>query len=289
MQTSAQRIWRIRAVDGDACVLALAGCEQVAEDLRTILRGWHVEETDALLEPALIRLKRTANGYLRISPWSRTPSKCRATFRTHHTDALFGVHYDLLSWYAAAQRDRPCLHGAAVSFRRGLVVFPNTTRAGKTTLTIQLAIAGQQVFCDDWLPIQASGKAIALGILPWLRLPVPRGVRDDFARFLKVRQGPRNRHWTYVNLLDHELAPHGATAAVDALVLLDRVANAPPRLGPIAKDRMLAELITQNYARQVPAADIFEALHALTHKAECYRLRYGCVREAAAHVQRAFT
>ena len=283
-----ERSLRIRSLDPEACVVALAGCDLVAADLATILRGWDIQETRPPLEPALIRLKRTATGYLRISPWSRTPSKCREAFRTHNTDALFGIHYDLLRWYVAAQRHRPCLHSAAVKFPSGLVVFPNTTKAGKTTLTIQLAIAGHKVFCDDWLPIHAPGEATALGILPWLRLPAPPSVREDFKPFLKLRQGPRNRRWTYVNLREDELAPLGATAPVGALVLLDRQAGGKACLTSVANDRMLTELIGQNYARQVPAAHIFDLLHALTRSAGCYSLRYACVREAASLLQDAF-
>lgn len=278
----------VRSLDLDACLLAFADCDQVVEDLRAILRGWRVQEVGVDRRPAVVRLKRARNGYLRISPWSRTPSKCHEAFRKHNTDALFGVHYDLLRWYVEAERG-PCLHCAAVKFPSGLVVFPNTTKAGKSTLSIQLAIAGHQVFSDDWLSIRQPGNVgMALGILPWLRLPAPAGVRDAFRRFLKDRRGPRNRRWTYVDLRDGELAAHGARAPVHALVLLDRRQSGPARLAPVTKDRMLTELIQQNYARQVPAMEVFDSLHQLTRGADCFSLRYASVSEAAARLQKVF-
>jgi hypothetical protein len=284
-----ERIVQIRSLDLDACLMAFAGCDQVVTDLSTILRGWDIQENGSSRQPPVVRLKRTRRGYLRVSPWSKTPSRCRETFRTHDTDALFGVHYDLLRWYVETQRCRPCLHGAAVKFASGLVVFPNTTKAGKSTLAIQLAIAGHQVFCDDWLPIHEPGYlGMALGILPWLRLPVPAEVREEFRRFLKDRRGPRNRRWAYVNLRDHELSPHGATAPVSGLVLLDRRGSGPARLAPVTKDGMLAELIKQNYAQRVPAMEVFDMLHALTENAQCFSLQYASLREAATRLQQAF-
>jgi Coenzyme PQQ synthesis protein D (PqqD) len=284
-----ERILQIRSPDLDNCSIAFTGCDQVVADLTAILRGWDIREARASPEAAVIRLKRTASGYLRVSPWSKTPSKCRESFRVHDSDALFGVHYDLLRWYVAAQRSRPCLHSAAVLFASGLVVFPSTTKAGKTTLTIQLAMEGHQVFCDDWLSIQPPGSlGMALGILPWLRLPAPLEVREDFKRFLKLRRGPGNRCWMYVDLREHELSPHGGTAPVAGLVLLDRQAGAEAHLTRVGKDKMLTELIQQNYARQVPSANTFDLLHALTRSADCFSLRYESVRKAAALLQNVF-
>ena len=283
-----ERMLEVRSRGLDACLLAFADCDQVVEDLRSILRGWEVHEVGAECGPAVVRLKRARDGYLRISPWSRTPSKCHESFRTHNTDALFGVHYDLLRWYVEAERG-PCLHCAAVRFGSGLVVFPNTSKAGKSTLAIRLAIAGHQIFGDDWLAIRNPGNlGMALGILPWLRLPAPAGVREAFRHFLKDRKGPRNRRWTYVDLRDGELAPHGATAPVRALVLLNRRDRGPARLDPVTKDKMLIELVQQNYARQVPAMNVLDTLHALTQRAECVSLRYASVTEAADLLQRVF-
>lgn len=288
-EKAGERILQIRSPDLDGCSIAFTDCDEVVADLTTILRGWDIRQMRASPEPPVIRLRRTGRGYLRISPWSKTPSRCHESLRTHNTDALFGVHYDLLRWYVEAQRSRPCVHSAAVRFSQGLVVFPNTTQAGKTTLAIQLAMAGHEIFCDDWLSIHPPGRlAMALGILPWLRLPARVEVRDDFRRFLKLRRGPRNRRWTYVNLHEHELAPYGATAPVSALVLLDRLAGGAARLMRVSKDRMLTELIQQNYARQAPAADVFETLHALTRTADCFCLKYQSVREAAALLQDVF-
>jgi hypothetical protein len=284
-----ERILRVRSLDLDACMLAFADCDPVVENLRTILRGWEIREVDAERELAVVRLRRTRKGYLRVSPWSRTPSKCRETFRTHNTDALFGVHYDLLRWYVDAQRTRPCLHSAAVRFDSGLVVFPNTTKSGKSTLAIRLAIAGHQVFSDDWLPIvQPGNRGLALGILPWLRLPAPAAVRGDFNAFLKERRGPRNRRWVYVDLRESELACHGSLAPISGLVLLERRARGTARLAPVTRDRMLSELILQNYAHQAPAAEVFDALHTLADGVDCHCLTYASLSDAVRVLQGAF-
>jgi hypothetical protein len=176
-----------------------------------------------------------------------------------------------------------------VRFDSGLVAFPNTTRAGKSTLTIQLALEGHQVFTDDWLPISQPGNlGIALGILPWLRLPAPVEVREQFRGFLAARRGPRNRRWAYVDLQREELASSGQTLPVRALVLLERVARGAASLRPVASDRMLSELIRQNYARQVPSEQVFDSLHALAAGAECLSMRYASVRDATKLLRREF-
>jgi hypothetical protein len=287
--STGERLLRIRSAELDG-LLSFTGCDEVLQDVLAILRGWDVEEvTNGQSARAIIRLSRTPRGYRRVSAWVKTPSACREAFRRHHTDALFGVYYDLLGWYAQAQSARPCLHSAAVRFGSGLIVFPNTTQAGKTTLTVQLAMHGHQVFCDDWLPIQQPGSlGVALGILPWLRLPAPAQVRHEFKRFLNTRQGPGNRHWMYVNLHAEELAPQGATAPVLGLVLLDRKPRGKARLTEVTKDMMLTELIQQNYARQLPALSVFDQLHALIEHADCCSLRYASVSEAAAVLRDAF-
>lgn len=284
-----ERMLRIRAAELDG-LIGFVDCDQVIEDLIAILRGWDINEAHGESpKRARIRLRRTPHGYRRVSPWVKTPSECREAFRTDNTDALFGVHYDLLSWYVETQRSHPCLHSAAVGFGSGLVVFPNTTQAGKTTLTVQLAMHGHQVFCDDWLPVQQPGNlGVALGILPWLRLPPPAHVRNEFKRFLESRRGPSNRRWTYVNLRAEELAPQGATAPVRGLVLLDRKVRGKARMTPVSKDRMLTELIEQNYARQLPATGIFDQLCALTEAADCFSLGYASVDEAALALQNVF-
>ncbi len=268
------------------------GCDEVIEDLIKILRGWDIREEPP--EPsghAIVRLKRTRYSYRRVSPWTKTLSECRKARRIDNSDALFGIHYDLLKWYVEAQRTRPCLHNAAVKFASGLIAFLNETKTGKTTLTIQLAMLGHPIFCDGWLPIeQPDSLGVALGILPWSRLPALTRVRADFKRYLKSRRGPGNRRWMYVDLRAEELTSHGATAHVRTLVLLDRKAEirGRARVEPVPKDKMLTELIEQNYARQLSAMDIFDKLHTLTETADCFSLRYASVNAGAAVLQDAF-
>ena len=86
---------------------------------------------------------------------------------------------DLISEMAWAKlRSQPellCVHGAAVEFCERLVLFPNTRRAGKSTLAAVLARLGQTVFTDDFLPIE-----IAHGCCPAHSPADPAGI---FTRF----------------------------------------------------------------------------------------------------------
>jgi hypothetical protein len=283
-------VFRVVSPDLGGC-MTFTGCDEVVPDLRSILRGWDIRETtpSAAACRAVLRLQRTRRGFRRVSLWVNTPAECRNAMRSREADALFGVHYDLLTWFVATQRARPCLHCAAVEFACGLVAFPNTTKAGKTTLALDLARQGHRIFCDDWLPVEQPGNlGVALGILPWLRLPVPKPLQNDFEPFLEYRRGPGNQRWMYVDLTRDELAPRGATMPVRRLVLLDRRKKGKARLAKVGKDRMLSELIEQNYARQLPALSAFEDLHGLVRSAECHVLRYSCVHQASAVLRRAF-
>ena len=49
-----------------------------------------------------------------------------------------------------------CLHAAAVAFSGRLIIFPNTRRAGKSTVTAALARLGHRAYTDDFLPVRVD-------------------------------------------------------------------------------------------------------------------------------------
>lgn len=52
-------------------------------------------------------------------------------------------------------------------------MFPESSKAGKSTLTVAFAAASYRVFGDDVLGLTAQGEGVAMGVAQRLRLPLP--------------------------------------------------------------------------------------------------------------------
>jgi hypothetical protein len=194
---------------------------------------------------------------------------------------VWDVHDVFFDWFLQKHPRHLSLHGAAVRIGRGLVCFPSVQRAGKSTLCVALAASGHTLYCDDVLPIEPGrNRGVAMGIAPLMRRPLPAGLGAPLTRFIADRPGPAYMRWTYVNLRGNEIASLGETAPLDTLVLLRREDRREARLEPVSRSEMLREIVRQNFAREVPPAQILDRLLAITARAGCYRLRYGRVANA---------
>ena len=90
----------------------------------------------------------------------------------------------------------------------GLIVFPSTYRAGKSTLIAALAASGVRTHADDLMPL-TQGEGVALGINPRLRRPLPANAPDRLLMFVARHAGPRDRRYQYLDLPAPLLSPHG--------------------------------------------------------------------------------
>jgi len=198
------------------------------------------------------------------------------------------VHDVLFDWFLKASPRHLCLHGAAVRIGGGLVCFPSVQKTGKSTLCVALAARGHTVYGDDVLAIEPQeSRGVALGIVPRLRKPLPKGLGARLIRFVTERAGPADRRWVYAELRDGEIAPLGATAPIEAFVLPQRGTRGA-KLEPVAKSEMLREILLQNFARRVPPVETLDRLMQLTERVPCYRLRYGAVMGAARLIEQRF-
>jgi hypothetical protein len=190
-----------------------------------------------------------------------------------------------LNWSRLRQRpELLCLHAAGVQMGDGLVVFPSGRRAGKSTLTAELARRGHRVFSDDVIAVDmaASGTVagIATGIAPRLRLPLPPEAPEEFCAWVAADPGPANRQYKY--LTDAGVAEYGTARPIAAVVVLDRVdGNAPPALTQIGMDKVLPILIYQNFGRFPHAGRILAGFAAMARDLPCLRLTYGSFSAAA--------
>jgi hypothetical protein len=265
--------------------VALVGCGELVSVIRAVLRGWKVRETAApSTDDAVMTIRKTARGYRRESRWLSRP-----TTYPDPVNAVCDFLVDLIKAYVADQPSMLCLHTAAVELGDGLVIFPSVYKAGKSTLSIHFAASGARLYADDVLPIAGgSNEGVAPGLLPRLRVPLPDDAGPRFDDFVARRRGPESGRFLYVDLDEDELAPHGARAPIRGIVLLERADVDTPTLTKLAASEALKRAIAQNFARDVPALDILDRLHAIADSAQCWELRYRSGEDAVAVLRDAF-
>jgi hypothetical protein len=202
---------------------------------------------------------------------------------------IWDAHDVFFDWLLKKNPRHLCLHSAAVCMGDGLVCFPSVQKAGKSTMCVALVSVGYVLYCDDVLPIEPdNNRGMALGIAPLLRRPVPLNLGPVLTRFIQDRAKLSSRSWSYVNLDDHEIAPLGDLAPINALVLLHRENRYRAKLEPVPRNEMLKEIVLQNFAHQVPPVEILDRLLHLTERAGCYRLRYNGLSNAVNLLEKRF-
>jgi hypothetical protein len=265
--------------------VAFINSESLYPYINTILRDWSIDKVDPVDDkPPVITIQKSEAGFERRSRWLSKP----AIFR-NPVDAACDLVVDLIHAYVTDHKGLLCLHCAAVEFSQGLVVFPNTYRAGKSTLSLKLVACGERLFTDDVLPISNQGNVgLALGILPRLRLPLPDEITPDFVNFVTKRAGPQNQRYLYVKLGLNEQAVLGTGAPIRGITILQREKNAAPQLLEIEKSIVVKDIILRNFARQNPGLEIVDRLYSIVDNAECYSLRYDNLGQAVELLEDAF-
>ena len=278
----------IYAFSGLQAPVAFSGCEALFPILSGVLRDWSLEkgraENAASQGQPVITLQKKADGYERRSRWLS-----KLVRFSDPVDAVCDFIVDLIHAYNAEQNKNLCLHGAAVEFQTGLMVFPSTYRAGKSLLSVKLASCGARIFSDDVLPIPDGGNSgVALGILPRLRRPLPETAGDPLRTFIANRIGPQNKRYRYIRLDKRHLAPRGTDAQVTAITILRRGAGEKPTLKTATTSDVVRDMILRNFARENPGIDILDRLHAVVEQAACYTLTYDTLDQAAALLSEGF-
>lgn len=272
-------------MSGLSRVIDLVDAEEVAHCLSKILGRWPRVPAGEVAEAGdRIKIERVAKGYRLASPWLEAPVTHR-----HPVDIACALVVELARDYVAEHPETLCLHGASALFGAGLVVFPNRYRAGKSVLSACLAAHGRRLFGDDILPIVAErNEAMALGVAPRLRLPLPETLDERTVRFIEKRRGCESARYSYLDLSEQELAPFGTLAPIRGFVLLDRQPEGAAELLPVSVGDVLRAVVWQNFARYVAPDEILGRLHALVAEARCYRLRYARAEDALPLLDGAF-
>ena len=265
-------------------------CPELADAIAAVLCGWEVRRLSWSGEEPLVRFRRHRRGYFWDAPWRVGSAGERRSASKTAIEAVCDFHYEFVGWYEREKPDHFCLHCASALIGGRLVLFPSTHKAGKSLLCAQLALDGARIFGDDVVGIDPqAGHGIALGMLPRIRLPVPRrNVGEALRAFLAERRGPSDEECQYVDLREDEIAGFGEAAPIGAIVILKRRDSGPAALEPIDAGAALKAMIAQNFALKKPPLSIFEELRRITLACRSPRLCYADLAEASGVLRRAF-
>jgi hypothetical protein len=278
------------ALDGLKAPISLHNCGEIVAPLAMVLGSWRfriLENSDptARETAAAISVRRGSKAYRISSPWLDEPVVERS-----EVGAVFSLAAELARAFAEERPGLLCLHCAAVETGGGLVLFPNSENAGKSTLATGLAARGLRLFADDVLAVsEVSQHGISLGIAPRLRLPLPQSCGTSFLSFVESHRGPCDNEFLYLDLKTSQLAQHGQTAPIGATVLLDRRRSASPKLTALARGRALRQLIIQNFAPGGTSLATIDRLFTMIETGACFSFTYSNLHEAVDFLSKRFS
>jgi hypothetical protein len=228
---------------------------------------WRRHAATGAAEP-LIRLGQDGDTYRIETSWSR-----RRLLKRTDVSAVCAFLVDLV--YASLDGSGLlCLHCAAVEIGGGLIVFPSTYRAGKTTLVAALAASGVRVHADDLMPLTPQGAGVALGVNPRLRLPLPENATQAFQAFVARHRGPSDSRYQYLDLPEPLLAAHGMKTPIRAIVALRRRPSGGARLEPRPASDAARRLILQHFKRDGDSPKALDRLLAIVGPIPSFVLDY---------------
>ncbi len=273
-------------------IVDVVGCEGLFADLQKILRGWNIVEQPVTetIEPAMV-FSRVGDVYDWKLPANDLTAEKLFGYPESTAGAVRDFHFLFNGWFGDEFQQYFALHCAAVMVGDGVVLFPGAHRAGKSLLTVALAASGHMVFGDDVVAIDPAGnKALSLGMLPRIRLPLPpQAVGQDLRDFLDMHAILGDDEQQYLDLEAGQLAHVGKSLPIKAIVQLKRSNKAgSASLDDVTNGSALRALICQNYSTGMPASSVFDHLHRIVEGASCHCMTYHKIDDAVSLLEAAF-
>ncbi len=265
--------------------VCLRDCADLLDRLALLFPGWPIARAAPPAMRPVLKVTRDAGAYRFEGDWLREP-----LYRRDTASAASALVAEVVRAWSRDSDRWLCLHGAAAKFAGRLVVFPSQYRAGKSLLAAALAATGVMLHADDVLPIRIDdGLAMAPGLAPRLRLPLPDNLDPITRDYIERHRAFASDDYLYLDLAGRELAPRGELASIGGFVLLEREIGAVPQLERVTAADALKQVVWQNFSRRADAPRILDRLRGLVTQARRYRLRYDRAEEAVALLNAEFS
>ncbi|CAN0541183.1 unnamed protein product [Ectocarpus sp. 12 AP-2014] len=270
------------ALPGLGPCLRLVDAQPLLPVLQAAMPGWALTEcTPQPVEPGIC-VWQQEEGF-----WQQAPALPKGMWLETAVGAACSVIADLSGAFLRQHPDYIGLHCGSAEIDGQLVIFPESHRAGKSTLTSAFAAAGFRVFGDDVVALTPEGEGLSLGIAPRLRLPLPAVIDSEFQDFVSAHQGPSDDRYGYLALDETLLASHGVKRPIGAILLIDRDSSVTtPQLTSLQHGEGLWQLLKQNFADTLSDQLLMTKFWPLVQGMPCFLLRYSDAYQAAEFVGR---
>ncbi|NYS43711.1 PqqD family peptide modification chaperone [Halomonas zhaodongensis] len=257
--------------------LRLVDAQHLLPVIHRAMPGWRLIPCEPQQQAPDICVWRHPDGF-----WQEAPALPDGMLLDTPVGTACSVIADVTGAYLHGHPQLIGIHCGAVEINNQLVIFPDSHRAGKSTLTAAFAAAGCRVFGDDVLALNSSGEGIALGVAPRLRLPLPETLAPEFHQFVANHLGPHDDRYGYLALSDQQQAQHGSKSPLGGVLLIDRDTTlTAPQLVPLQPGDGLWQLLQQNFAEHESDQTLIERFLPLLQRLPCFLLRYRDAYEAA--------
>ncbi|MFC4350045.1 PqqD family peptide modification chaperone [Fodinicurvata halophila] len=266
--------------------VVFADCPEIPLALQEIAPSWHfdIQEDSGISRSPAILMRKSEGAYGIGVPWRESP-----WWADTLVGAICSFAVDLIESHLMDNPGLLGLHGAAARFHDGMVLFPAERRIGKSTLVTRLLLDGIRVYGDDLIALDAQGRGMAYGFPPRLRLPFPETAGPALREFVGGAGGARDEDYLYLSPQLPNLAPHGETAPLSAIVLLSRERDVETRLRTLPESEGLHHLAAQYLARETSTDEVLGRCHKLAETLPTYCLHYSCLEEASACLREHFS
>lgn len=265
--------------------VVLIDAAKVVEGIGGAVKGWPWVArcaTVADLSDPLTCITREGTAYVASSVYLDAPMTGLPA-----ASAVCGVLADLSEAVFDQWPDAIALHAGAAEICGRVVAFTGPARAGKSTLMARLtAETDMTVYCDDVLPVMPGGEALALGLAPRLRLPLPIGASEQFRQHVAAFAGIADDKYAY--LPAPTVASHGTRGVLGAMVILDRRAHGPAQFHAVEATETAAHLLARDMQEPADAAAHLARVTALAESVPCLRLVYADLEDAVTAIRAAF-
>ncbi len=248
----------------------LIDAEHLLPVIHQAMPGWRLTPCEPQQYAPAICVRQHPDDY-----WQEAPALPGGMLLDTPAGTACSVIADLAGAYLRHHPEHIGLHCGAVEVNQQLVIFPDSHRAGKSTLTAAFAAAGYRVFGDDVLALNSCGEGIALGIAPRLRLPLPQNLASEFHQFVANHLGPHDDRYGYLALNEQQLASHGVRCPLGAILLIERDETiSEPQLVRLQPGDGLWQLLQQNFAEHESDQTLIERFLPILKGLPCFLMRY---------------